>query len=185
MKTQELIGTIHDHEEARDAIHIAVAQVGAGENMVAGDHIGFKNDKSTAYKAGVSYIGIVDPYLVNPVQKGKLFYMFLYPNTITSLNHSWTHPAFADDNNKAEAEKWLDNLLNRDYREYGDYKQYDETIERYKSGDSMACWSGDSITDFLRESSENRKAFWDNLEIVTGRPATKEQRESDSFSCSC
>lgn len=83
----------------RDCIHVAVAPVTAGESLHAGDHVYFEDD-GKAYHAYYhkhlleKAIGIVDPFLKSEVEEGQLFWLFLYPNTITSLRHVWTHTAF-------------------------------------------------------------------------------------------
>lgn len=93
----------------RDAVHIAVAPVVASERLAPGQDIGFVGDGldlvryASPYNFGprtaeslqyVQPIGIVDPFLRGPVFEGDRFWMWLYPNTITSLRHDWTHPAF-------------------------------------------------------------------------------------------
>jgi hypothetical protein len=81
----------------RDCVHIAVAPVVAGHALGAGDHVGFLPDGSVGFveKPGRP-IGIVDPFLPEmlSVDVGQTFWLFLYPNSITSLRHVFTHPAF-------------------------------------------------------------------------------------------
>ena len=81
----------------RDAVHIAVAPVVAGEPLQPGQHVGLLED-GRAY-ASAKPIGIVDPFSTDAVVAGLRFWLFLYPGTVTSLRHDWTHPhpAFADD----------------------------------------------------------------------------------------
>ncbi len=95
------LGEIIVGHQYRDAIHIAVAPVVAGDALDAGMPIGFGADSETAFfagKLGAKYkaIGIVDPFLRRPVNKGDKFWMFLYPNTVIGMRHEWQHPAFKD-----------------------------------------------------------------------------------------
>lgn len=75
----------------RDAVHIAVAPVIAGERLKPGEHIGLLN--GVAYSV-LDTIGIVDPFLTEDIQIGQKFYIFLYQNTVMGMRHVWSHPAF-------------------------------------------------------------------------------------------
>ena len=44
--------------------------------------------------------GIVDPFLTEPVQPGQRYYLCLFPGTVTTLRHVWTHPAYPDEGPK-------------------------------------------------------------------------------------
>lgn len=77
-----LIGKLVEGEPGRDAVHIAIVPMLAVRRMLPGEHL--QN-------------GIVDPYLKMPVEVGQRFWLFLYPNTVTSLRHVWTHPAFVEE----------------------------------------------------------------------------------------
>jgi hypothetical protein len=89
---------ITDGDRRRDAIHIAVAPVTAAELLAPGQHVGFTPAGQTETVGTVEsdrHIGIVDPFLTDVVEPGQRFWLFLYPNTVTSLRHVWRHPAFA------------------------------------------------------------------------------------------
>ncbi len=89
---------ISDDEQRRDCIHVAICPVIAGEEIYPGDHVGFLNGSRDVVigenHIDVVLIGIVDPYLKRPVNRGDRFWLFLYPGTVTSIRHLWTHPAF-------------------------------------------------------------------------------------------
>jgi hypothetical protein len=87
------LGKLIDGDERRDAVHIAVAPVEAAQRLTPGQHVGLSDD-GRAIASGVP-IGVVDPFLTTAVEPGQRFWLFMYPNTITSLRHVWTHPAFA------------------------------------------------------------------------------------------
>lgn len=87
---------IEDGDRRRDAIHIAVAPVMAAERLRPGQHVGLVRvgDPERVGPCDRN-IGIVDPFLAEEVEAGQRFWLFLYPGTVTSLRHIWTHPAFA------------------------------------------------------------------------------------------
>lgn len=100
--TINLLGTILNEDPGRDAVHVAVMPVVAIEDLQPGQHIGPDGSPAPAnVVVGVSSkaiikTGIVDPFLKQTVRKGERFFMFMYPQTITSLRHEWTHPLFKD-----------------------------------------------------------------------------------------
>jgi len=116
------LGQLITAPEKRDAIHIAVAPVFADMDLRAGDHVGFVKGRNDLVRKNVdNTIGIVDPYLTRPVKKGEQFWLCLYPNTVTSLRHHYTHPAFSEDkepepvkyDDKEESRKWLQKYAER------------------------------------------------------------------------
>lgn len=91
-QTTPKVGKLLTGNEARDAIHFALAPVTAAVTLVPGRHVGYANGMAVTDEP---HIGIVDPFLPYAVEPGQKFWLFLYPETITSLRHAWTHPAFA------------------------------------------------------------------------------------------
>lgn len=87
------LGKLATEKDHRDAVHIAVAPVVSAEWLNPGEHVGLRADGKAVN--GVEPIGAVDPFLSHKVMPGERFWLFLFPNTITSLRHVWSHPAFA------------------------------------------------------------------------------------------
>jgi hypothetical protein len=178
---QTKLGQLIEGEAIRDAIHIAVAPVIAAEKLKPGTHIGLNSD-GTATINPLSFIGIVDPFLEKVVQRGEQFYLFLYPNTITSLKHLWTHPAFEDDDkvtvvkSKKESEAWLRNFIKN-----ADCPSYETVIAAAVDGTNS--WS-DGYMHFVGRDAHGEipPEFWDHVEAVTGK---KISARPSYFSCSC
>lgn len=177
--TNSLIGKLLDEGQERDAIHIAVAPVVAATQLSAGMRVGFFPDGRVA-RLPQEVIGIVDPFLTETVHEGERFWLFLLPNTITSLKHNWTHPSFAaptPDANKVASEAWL-----RNFCANADCPGYEEVIATAVGGGSEQ-WNA----DYLHFNGSNAHGeippeFWVHVENVTGR---KIERRATNFSCSC
>lgn len=164
------LGEVITTEQQKDAIHIAVAPVVASQRLAPGQHIGFIGELVGPSKQP---IGIVDPFLSGPVFKGDKFWMFLYPGTISSLRHDWTHPAFTA---RGTSEEWLRRFA--EDRADLSYQELMDGAEAYlKHGDYLidgGKWEGFDVPD----------EFWDHYEIVKQVAVPEDQRGS-FFSCSC
>jgi hypothetical protein len=110
MEAPKLGQLVPDDIHDRDAIHVAVIPARAVCVLQPGQHL---------------QTGIVDPYLTESVQPGQRFWLCLYPGTVTSLRHSWTHPAYPDSvpitdppvpHRRSEATVWAEQA-EREYRE--------------------------------------------------------------------
>ncbi len=89
----ETLGSLLDRDLGRDAIHLATICVTSDERVYPGQEIGLAGELKVSPRAD-KLIGIVDPFIKGSVNPGLHFWLVLYPRTITSLRHAWTHPAF-------------------------------------------------------------------------------------------
>jgi hypothetical protein len=176
MKNELLIGQILPTEQFRDAIHVAIAPVIAGEKLGAGDHVGLLPDGKVGQLLAHT-IGIVDPFLRKVVHPGERFWLFLYPNTVTSLRHEWIHPAFDAQTSPlvSDSKKWL-----RDYANdiNTTYKKLMDGAKNFIECGEYLCEGGNF------EGVSTNENFWHHYEIVTGETVPENQKQS-FFSCSC
>lgn len=90
------IGQLINHNAQKDAVHIATIPLVALETLHPGQHIGI-NSNLEAVSIADKHIAIVDPFLKQPVLAGQKFWGFMYPGSIESLRHDWTHPDIRSD----------------------------------------------------------------------------------------
>jgi hypothetical protein len=180
------LGTIIDDTQARDAIHLAVEPVIAADRFYPGDRVALGPD-GTAVKVG-KIVGIVDPFLEEPVKRGERFWLVVLPRTIRSLRHVWEHPDFpvpqevapkeAEANDQvSESRKWIEGFAAR----------IDQTYSRLMN----AAESWVEYEDYTYDNTEAYKAHWDQFpefwkhyQIVTGKTVEDGKQEA-FFTCSC
>ncbi len=177
------LGTIIDDKQGRDAIHIAVEPVVAGDDLKPGQHVGFRPDGTVGLAD--EHVGIVDPFLTQTISKGERFWLLVYPRTITSLRHVWEHPAIPSErpstapppvpvSEKEAAEVYLRACAASNGIRY----------ERLISGAEYYLKSGDYINMGENEDAYVGDEFWDQYEILTGQKVSASDRGS-FFSCAC
>lgn len=191
------IGDLIRQERHRDAIHIAVAPIEAGEDLTPGDPVVIVEGK--AFKGYENPIGIVDPFVRfkwTVVSKGERFYIFLMPGSITSLRHEWEHPAFVPQvlpavASKEESEKWLREYaqkVNPHYTAEGHYGKkdggkdtsYEVLMDDIRGGHDITYHGKDMHCFGDLEEAELLKY---HAEIVLGRKI--DWGTFEYFSCSC
>lgn len=183
------LGKLVEGDAQRDAVHVAIAPVVALEGLQPGDHIGFISGGT--YRVGkVSpdlSVGIVDPYLQHRVSPGDKFYMLLHPQTVTSLRHDWTHPAFPSQlpiNEQAydktgeqhAAEQWL-----RDFAEEIElpYAELIDALVNY-----VATGHGHTLSHDTPDACYTKAAeLWKQYEALTRTEVA--DKEATIFSCAC
>lgn len=161
----------------RDAIHMAIAPVVAGTSLAPGERVIIKDNK--AFGSKKLPIGIVDPFLTKAVKEGEIFWLFMFPNTITSLRHDWEHPKLPKNVDKnyevKESEDWLIQWAEDESMTYTQLlqglKEFAETgAEYYINNDLSYSRFGES------------KDLWKHYGIVVGKVFNL---ETVPFRCAC
>ena len=192
----EVLGMVHTKDEYRDAIHLAVEPVVAGQILKAGDHIGLV--KGVAKKNAEELLGIVDPFIEGRIEKGQKFFLVVYPRKITSLRHVWSHPAFEDTDEIPDTPEELEDTKQKAYEWISDYAESfgecdgysvdaDDLItygEDYYEGEERGLWPDYLVKGGLLEGECVSNEFWGQLAIYLGRPEISEF-SGNFFSCSC
>lgn len=182
------LGTIIGEAEKRDAIHLAVEPVIAGEPLRPGDHITVTNGIAQWANPGEG-LGIVDPFLPSRgVGEGQRFWFVMYPRMVHSLRHVWTHPAFPDESGtpaaapeessdaKAVSERWIRNFA----------EQLDQTYSRLMQAADLWVECGEYTYDnneVYKDHYDKFPEFWTHYEIVRGAKVTADRYSF--FTCSC
>lgn len=179
--TLRSVGKILDGPAERDAVHFAVAPVSTDEMLSPGQHIGITRGKATA-APDVPCVGIVDPFLRSRVMPGDRFWLFLYPGSITSLRHEWTHSAFSEaptveppDSEGERSIKWMADFA----EQYGfTGSRMMEAARDYLRDGEYFCDGGTFEGEYVPDE------FWTHYQNITGEKIDPERR-NNFFTCAC
>jgi hypothetical protein len=196
----DTLGKIHERVEKRDAIHLAVEPVEAGERLLPGEHIEVRDGVAYGTDAGEG-LGIVDPFLTRPVLKGQRFWFVMYPRMVHSLRHVWTHPAFPDEVGKLEAavqgvqapkvsmfSEDKESVILKAAREWIEAHAKELDVDYSSLMEAADDWvrSGNYYIGNYSSFGDGFDAdgFWTRYEIIRGTRVADSKKER-FFSCSC
>jgi hypothetical protein len=193
----ETLGTIIGADQKRDAIHLAVEPVVAGEGLRVGEDITVVNGVAWAR---APFLGIVDPFLKRGVKPGERFWFVMYPRQVHSLRHVWTHPAFSDEPEVASpspfseisreaSEKWLRNYIDSCDLSVYEYEDVLKAAVGDRVQDAEGYYGLSNQGDYMLMSGYSGYGdipaeFWTHVEVVTGKAVPAAYRATH-FSCSC
>ena len=187
----DTLGQILTEPQGRDAVHIAVIDVTAGEQLSPNDDVVLVGDMARLGTNATKgeCVGVVDPFLNRDVQIGERFWLWVYPRTITSLRHEWTHPKIGDTRDEitndklARVEQIADSQRAlQEFVAQATYAPYDVVItamiDAAKAGsDWVQVYGYDADGSIPKE-------IWEHLEIVIDEELPKRPAEL-YFSCAC
>lgn len=185
----ESLGTIIGAGEARDAIHLAVEPVMAGQRLLPGQDIGLVDGKAFTAKNCPKALGIVDPFIVGQVEEGERFWLVVYPRQIKSLRHVWEHPDFARSHDAPSQDVFVvpagSGVSNDPHRGWivaycqrigCTYDEIMDAAEAYQLGGRYWVQGGRWEGTYLDED------FWVHWAAITGKTVDD---TGSFFSCSC
>lgn len=182
MRDTPLLGKlVYSKGQQRDAVHVAIVSVIAGEDLQPGQHVGIVSNADEIIVASSRITsGIVDPYLRCKVETGQRFWLLLYPNTVTGLRHVWTHPDFKDSHTDDAVEyskEWMREFA-EEYR--SDYETllglgYQAINETW-----VDCGDNESLSSRL---NRNNRDFFRHWSVITGEPSPEDDHQI--FTCGC
>jgi len=164
------LGQLLAPEQTRDAIHVALCPLVARERLEPGEHVRIEEGEGAAAAPGQG-VGIVDPFLVAAVEPGARFWLLLYPGSITSLRHEWTHPQLPLPE-VAASEAWLRQLAE------DSHTPYEKILEGALEGHILFGLETDGRIFAERHRDELER----HLERVLGARVSERYI---AFSCSC
>jgi hypothetical protein len=185
----DTLGEVIDETQKRDAIHLAVEPVTAGQRLAPGQHVKF-NAEGEAVAAFGDGIGIVDPFLRVLVEVGQNFWLVVYPRQISSLRHVWEHPSFPPSGEtqvtltetpeitaKFAAEQWIRTWLKTTDISQFEFEEVMEALETGRGGSypELVYRDGELYSYGTDAYGNIPQEFWDMAGIY----------RADYFSCSC
>lgn len=185
------LGQLCDATAERDAIHVAVVPAEACVKLKPGQHVGFGGKLGDRVLAvtDAEPIGVVDPFLKKPVEKGQNFWLCLYPGTVISLRHHYRHPVLDADEIRQETMEKLKHPAIERMKEWAEgfgtnYRDVLDLTRYYLLTGEEAVLDGHKSMNVSTDDYPKGGTFWGDYEMITNAKVSDEQKK-DFFRCAC
>lgn len=174
-----------DHDQHRDAVHIAVMPVVAGEELQPGEKVRIKfgtTDVAMSAEYNDDYVGLVDPFLKCQweVKVGQKFWLWLRPGTITGLRHEWTHPVLDKKQEPvSESETWL-----RQFADKWNFDYNEMLISAVEVGGYITA-RGKDLHSAGELDPGDEDLFWQHIQTLTKKELDDKHKQKFCWSCTC
>lgn len=180
------IGTLLKGIEQRDAIHIAILPAMAVEDLSPGDAVRIVHGTKDQIRRVPmeDSTGVVDPFLNTWITKGSWVWVFLHPNSITSIRHEWTHPTVDEHHRPASfSETWLRGFADKWNFDYNDMITYASNPSKGTRSNFITARGRDLHS--ATELGADHELFWLHLEQLTKQKFDEKHIKNFIWSCSC
>jgi hypothetical protein len=138
--------------------------------------------RAQGHEYGDPGIGVIDPF-ISFAKKGDRVWLFLFPGSVTSIRHEWTHPGIDNPpKTKNVSEAWMRAFASKwnfDYSELIASASADQgEYGNYITARGIDLHSKDELGD-------DYDLFWKHLEALTGRTFDEKHKADFQWSCSC
>jgi len=174
-----------DEHPVKDAIHVAILPVIVGPDLCVYPgrpaKVSSFNEEAGLFELGEigKNIGIINPFMGGRADSGDRIYIFLYPNTVTSLRHDWEFEGLETIRKIGQptldgSKLYIENLAENLDMSYEDLMDAAEDFIDY----------GNYCNVGINEDASLPDEFWAHYELISGRIVPADKRYS-FFSCSC
>ena len=168
--------------QQRDAVHVAVTPIEAGDTLAPGEWVCLKEGvahKRRSWRDGEA-VGFVDPCLEEGVKAGQRFWLWLRPGSITSLRHNWTHPSLPEQPPTSEQKQAAMKRMGEIGEHIGGFSA--EQMVKYYAD---VATRGDGCLPNDIDNYDAPADFWEVGELITGLVIAPAKKKDHYFRCAC
>jgi len=112
---KNLLGRSPEELGIKDAVHVAIVSLRAGQALKPADHITLNDEREAVRCDPSKSFGVVNPFVNGPTVRGTWFWGLLHMQEVPSVQHHWDHPehSFAAPTTEPKRNKYLSEFADK------------------------------------------------------------------------